>query len=417
VELAEVPALLILAGLAAYVVLGGADFGAGFWHMLLRGEDRAHTYRAMGPVWEANHVWLIFVLVIAWTAYPEAFGSIASTLAVPLFIAAVGIILRGTAYALRGHASGPREQRIFGAVFGVSSVLTPFALGTAVGAIAAGSVPVGNAAGAQFDSWTGPTSLLVGALAVTTSIHLAAVWLAADAARQERSELVRRFCRRAHVTGVVAGALALGGLIVLREDARRIFDGLTEGAGLAAVLVSGAAGAATLGLVARRRLEAARYVVAIAVAAIVAGWALAQQPELLPGLTVEEAAAPRSTLVALVVSAGVGALILVPSLALLFGLLLGGRFDARPEELGSLERAGQASPEPRPAARSGALRGVAPLTAVCAVAGTVLTVATEGGIGRVIGVVFLLTAVGAGAALVLPQVALDADPERAEDRP
>jgi cytochrome bd ubiquinol oxidase subunit II len=149
--LAEIPMLLALVGLATYVVLGGADFGAGVWYMLLPGERRRplrdHTYHAMGPVWEANHVWLIFVLVVVWTAYPHAFGAIFSTLYVPLFAAALGIIMRGTCYALRGAVSGPREERILGALFGASSALTPFALGAAVGAIASGRVPLGNASG------------------------------------------------------------------------------------------------------------------------------------------------------------------------------------------------------------------------------------------------------------------------------
>ena len=131
--LAEVPVLLILVGLAAYAVLGGADFGAGFWQLLGgRGERdkalREHAHHAVGPVWEANHVWLIFVLVVCWTAYPTAFGSIASTLAVPLFIAGIGIILRGTAYALRSGAGSAREQRRIEVTTALSSILTPFAL-------------------------------------------------------------------------------------------------------------------------------------------------------------------------------------------------------------------------------------------------------------------------------------------------
>jgi cytochrome d ubiquinol oxidase subunit II len=214
---------------------------------------------------------------------------------------------------------------------------------------------------------------------------------------------------------VLAGGIALGGLAVLHSDARHIFDGLTEGAGLAAVLVSAAAGAGTLALVARERLEPARYVAAVAVAAIVAGWALAQEPELLPGLTVEQAAAGDETLVALLVSAAVGALVLVPSLALLFGLLLRGRFDAVPQELGSLERAGSA-PEPRSGARPAGPRALVPLTAMLAPIGVVLTIATEGGIGRILGVACLLAAVATGSALVLPQIALDAAPEPGEDR-
>ena len=150
--LAEAPLVLVLLGLAAYAVLGGADFGAGLW-FLLSGRGRArhhlreHTFHAMGPVWEANHVWLIFVLVVCWTAYPVAFGSIASTLAVPLFIAAVGVIMRGTAYALRSGNPSPRQDSAIGLVFSLSSVLTPFTLGTAIGGIASGRVPVGNAQG------------------------------------------------------------------------------------------------------------------------------------------------------------------------------------------------------------------------------------------------------------------------------
>src|SRR5215210_5238903 len=175
--LAELPLALALVGLAAYVVLGGADFGAGVWYMLLPGQPRRplrdHTYHAMGPVWEANHVWLIFVLVVAWTAFPRAFGSIASTLYVPLFLAAVGIILRGTTYALRGWATDPLAERIVGVIFGVSSVVTPFALGAAIGGIASERVPVGNAAGDPWSSWLNLTSVLIGVLAVVSSAYLA----------------------------------------------------------------------------------------------------------------------------------------------------------------------------------------------------------------------------------------------------
>jgi cytochrome bd ubiquinol oxidase subunit II len=330
--LAEAPLVLVLLGLAAYTVLGGADFGAGLW-FLLSGRGRArehlreHTFHAMGPVWEANHVWLIFVLVVCWTAYPVAFGSIASTLAVPLFIAAVGVIMRGTAYALRSGNPSPRQDRAIGLVFSLSSVLTPFALGTAIGGIASGRVPVGNAEGDLLSSWLNPTSLMIGALAVATAAYLAGVFLAADAARQDDEILRSAFRRRALGAGVVAGAIALGGLAVVRVDASSLFEGLTEGGGLAALLASVVAGIATLALVARSQFEPARYTAAVAVAAIVAGWGVAQSPTFLPGLTVEQAAADNSTLVALLVGLGVGALILVPSLFVLFKLVLAGRFD------------------------------------------------------------------------------------------
>jgi len=355
--LAEAPLVLSLVGLAAYAVLGGADFGAGLWFFLSgRGRDRQHlrehTFHAMGPVWEANHVWLIFVLVVCWTAYPVAFGSIASTLAVPLFIAAVGIILRGTAYALRSGRPSPRQDSAIGLVFSLSSVLTPFALGAAVGGIASGRVPVGNAEGDLVQSWLNPTSLLIGVLAVATAAYMAAVFLAADAARQGDESMTTAFRRRALAAGVLAGVVALGGLAVVREDARSLFEGLTEGGGLLALLASVAAGIATLALVARSRLEPARWTAAAAVAAIVAGWGLAQRPTLLPGLTVEEAAAERSTLVALLVGLGVGALILGPSLFVLFRLVLTGRFDpdARISALGPGRPRGAVSSRSRPLA-------------------------------------------------------------------
>jgi cytochrome d ubiquinol oxidase subunit II len=408
-SLAEVPLLLALVGLAAYVVLGGADFGAGLWYMLLPGERRRPlrdlTYHAMGPVWEANHVWLIFVLVVVWTAYPGAFGAIFSTLYMPLFAAALGIILRGTCYALRGAVTGPTEERVFGALFGISSLLTPFALGAAIGGIASGRVPEGNAAGDAVDSWLNPTSVLVGALAVATSAYLAAVWLSGDAARGGRDELVGPLRRRALAAGAIAGAVALGGLVVIHADAERIYDGLTSGAGLAGLLGSAAAGAATMALVARGRLEPARWSAAVAVGAIVAGWALAQRPQLLPGLTVEQAAAGHATLVALLATMALGAVILIPSLVLLFGLVLRGRFDERPDEPGSLQRAGGTPAAPGPQApEPGPAAGI--VAAACAALGAPLTVLSEAGVGLAAGVVLLLAAIAAAAVFLVPRVTL-----------
>src|SRR5688572_803584 len=212
--LPELAVALLLIGLTAYVVLGDADFGAGFWDLTAGGAERGAPVRAMvkrgmSPVWEANHVWLIFVLVILWTGFPEAFGSIASTLAVPLFLAGLGIVLRGGAFALKGEAATIAEARALGAVFALSSVLVPFFLGAAAGAIAAGEVPLGNAAGDEWGSWTGAVPIFVGLVAVATGAHLAAVFLGADSHRAGRPELVDAFRARALGSGVVAGALAI----------------------------------------------------------------------------------------------------------------------------------------------------------------------------------------------------------------
>jgi cytochrome bd ubiquinol oxidase subunit II len=335
--LADLSAALMLVGLTAYVVLGGADFGAGFWDLSAGGAERgapvrAMIKRAMAPVWEANHVWLIFVLVVLWTAFPEAFGSIMSTLAIPLFLAALGIVLRGGAFALKGQAATIAEARALGATFALSSVLVPFFLGAAAGAIATGQVPVGNAAGDQWGSWTGALPIFTGLLAVATGAHLAAVFLGADSRRAGRAELVDAFRARALGSGVVAGALAIAGLVVANSDAPALYDGLTSGAGLACVIGSALAGVVTLALELRERFEPARYTAAAAVAAIVAGWALAQEPYLLPpGLTVREAAAPDATLIALLVAATLGMALLLPALTWLFRLALSGRLSYEEE--------------------------------------------------------------------------------------
>jgi cytochrome d ubiquinol oxidase subunit II len=329
----------VLLGITAYAVLGSADFGAGFWDLTAGGARRGGRIRgmverSMSPVWEANHVWLIFLLVILWTAFPVVFGSIFSTLSVPLFLAAIGIIFRGTAFALRGQAATINEARTLGAVFALGSVLIPFFLGAAIGGVASGRVPVGNAAGDLVDSWLNPTSVLIGAVGVLSGAYLAAVFLAGDSVRAGQPDLVRAFRARALASGVVTGAVALAGLLVLRSDARALYDGLTSGGGLVMVLVSGAAGVATLALVYRGRYGLARVTSAAAVAAIVVGWVLAQRPYVLPPkLTLAEAAASDATLSAVVIGVAAGMVILVPSLWWLYRLVLQGRLDQEFEPL------------------------------------------------------------------------------------
>jgi cytochrome d ubiquinol oxidase subunit II len=340
VHLYELPMICVLVGLALYVILGGADFGAGLWQLTTlvapgrtpaarerAAQIREHAHHSMGPVWEANHVWLIFVLTVTWTAYPSAFGAIASTLAVPLLLAGIGVIFRGAAYALRAGTDRPRELGVIDSVFSLASSLTPFALGTVAGAVASGRVPVGNAAGSLFGSWLNPTSLLVGVLAVVLSGYMAAVYLAADGARHDEPDLAERFRTRALIVGVLAGAVALAGLPIVHADAHRLFERLLTGPGLVGVVLSGVGGIGTMVLVARRHYDAARISAALAVAGLIIGWALAQQPLLLAHLTLAQAAAPRTTIIALLVAIAMGGVILFPSLALLFGLVLRGRFD------------------------------------------------------------------------------------------
>ncbi|HTA36703.1 MAG TPA: cytochrome d ubiquinol oxidase subunit II [Solirubrobacteraceae bacterium] len=423
-HLYEIPLIFVLIGLVLYVVLAGADFGAGFWQLLAgpHGERvRNHAHDSIGPVWEANHVWLIFVLTVTWTAYPTAFGAIASTLCIPLFIAALGIVMRGATYALRAGAQSSRELRPIDLVFALSSVITPFALGTVVGAIAARQVPVGNAAGALFGSWTGATPLIVGALAVATSAYLAAVFMAADAQRLERASHDRDDARslderplidglrtRALIAGLIAGAVALAGLFVLHADAHFLYARLLRGSALAVVIVSALAGVATLALVAANRFELARFSAAAAVAAIVAAWALAQRPVLLKGLTVQQAAAPRDTLVLIVVAVLGGALILFPSLALLFRLVLQGRLDhadgANDDAAGAAAAASPVRTRESldrliAVSRDGLLARAA---GVCLLAGFGFLTVAESGWAHAIGVVALLGFLIVGFLAVVP---------------
>jgi cytochrome bd ubiquinol oxidase subunit II len=383
--------LFALAGLVLYTVLAGADFGAGLWQLASgpgpRGRAiRDHAHHAVAPVWEANHVWLIFVLTVAWTAFPSVIGSLASTLTVPLSLAALGIIFRGLTYALQSATDAPHERRVIDTTFAVSSILTPFMLGAAVGAIASQRVPVGNAAGDLVTSWVNPTSILTGCLAVAVSAFLAAVYLAADAARLGEPDLERAFRWRALLAGVVAGGLALAGLPVLAHDAPHVYHGLTSGLGLVAVIVSGLAGLGTLALVWWSRFQLARVSGAVAVAAIIAGWAAAQRPTVLPGLTLHEAAASRATLVAVIVAVLAGGLILAPSLGLLFRLVLTGRFDPRAQTTSEpgdrTHQHGSTSPGV----------GSARLALIAVLAGFLLLTVLENGVAHGLGVVALLTA-------------------------
>jgi len=333
-------AVLVL-GLVMYSVLGGADFGAGFWDLTAGGASRGARVRgmlkrSMSPVWEANHVWLIFVLVVFWTGFPKAFGPVMETLYVPIFLAGVGIILRGTAFALRGEAATIGEARVLGATFALSSVLVPFFLGTTIGAVASGQVSVPADPDSPFSSWTNSTSLYIGALAVATSAYMAAVFVAADAVRAKLPDMVEAFRKRALGAALVTGAMAIVGIFILRDDARFLYDGLTSGAGLVVVIASAIAGLITIALLWTRRFALARFSSAAAVAAIIVGLVVAERPDFLPGeLTLDQAAAGDSTLVPLLVAAVIAVAILIPSLGYLFKLVLSGQLDQEFHPIGA----------------------------------------------------------------------------------
>ena len=322
---ADAVAGVLWVGITFYAVFGGADFGAGFWSLFAGSGERGERRRrlvdwAIGPVWEANHVWLIFVLVVTWTAFPVAFGSVFSTLFIPLSLAALGIVLRGAGFAFHRLAPGPRERAVARALFGIASFLTPFFMGTVVGAVASERVPVGNAAGDSLTSWLNPVSLLTGALFVATGVYLAAVFLVSDSRRAGDPELERDFTRRAIGAGLAAGAIALAGFFVFRSDARYIYDGLV-GEALPLVILSGVCGLGALALLLRGARRGVRELAVGAVVGVVWAWGVAQFPYLLPEvLTIKQGAGAGNTLTEVLVVFGVAALLVLPSIGFLYTL-------------------------------------------------------------------------------------------------
>jgi cytochrome d ubiquinol oxidase subunit II len=333
-NLADVIAGVLWLGTMIYAVFGGADFGAGVWD-LLAGRGRSGTAqrelidRAVGPVWEVNHTWLIFDLVILWSAFPGAFAAITSTLYLPLALAAAGIVLRGSGFAFRKVSHRLTGRRAFGLTFALSSIVTPFFLGTALGAIASGRVPP-TGGGDPIGSWLNPTSVAVGLLAVAAGAYIAGAFLTADARRTDPT-LVDAFRWRTFGAGVVAGGLAIAGLLVLRVDAPFLFDGLT-GSGLPFVLGSVVAGAVSLALCVVAGARWTRTFAVAAVAAVVLGWGVAQYPLLLPpDLTITAAAAPIGTLEALLVVTVAALVVIGPSIAWLLWLHQQSRLESKPE--------------------------------------------------------------------------------------
>jgi cytochrome d ubiquinol oxidase subunit II len=321
----DLTAAVLFIGVSAYAVFGGADFGAGFWDLVAGGAEtgrrpRAVIEHAIGPVWEANHVWLVFVLVVLWTGFSGVFASIFVTMFVPLSIAALGIVLRGSSFAFRKVVPAVAQQRIFGALFATSSIIVPFFLGAVVGGIVSGRVPTDGTAGDLWSSWTGPSSIVGGLLAVSVCAYLAAVFLANDAGRLGEPGLVGYFRRRAIGAAVVAGVLSAIGFLTLRRDAEHLQEHLT-GRALPLVLLSALFGTAALVWLLRDSLPRARFAAVGAVAAVVWGWGVSQWPYMLPTtVTVEEAAAPDPTLWTIIIVTVVAVLVVFPSLALLYVL-------------------------------------------------------------------------------------------------
>lgn len=322
---ADAVAVVMFAAVVVYAVFGGADFGSGVWD-LTAGDARrgAPTRRlidqAIGPVWEANHVWLIFILVFLWTGFPAAFAALMRTLAIPFWLAGLGIVARGAGFAFRKYAPTLRWAQAAGGVFATASLITPFFLGTIAGGVASGRVPA-SGTGDMWSSWINPTSILGGILAVSTCTFLAGVLLTAEAEKLGDSGLAQALGRKSLLGGVVTGVVVLAGIPTLARDGTTLVDGLL-GQALPLVLGSAVAGLAAMAQLSRQKHRQARASAAAAVGLVVAGWGAAQYPWILVDeLRIDDAAGANATLVGLLFASGLAAILVVPALVYLFRLI------------------------------------------------------------------------------------------------
>jgi cytochrome d ubiquinol oxidase subunit II len=336
-------AAVLLGALVAYALSAGADFGGGIWDLLASGprrrEQRALVERAIGPIWEANHVWLILVVVVLFTAFPPAFAAISTTLFGPLVLLLLGIVLRGAAFTFRAY-DRPRDavQERWGLVFSASSVLAPLVLGVVVGALASGRLRVAPDATplAGAGAALSPFTITTGLFACALFAFLAATYLAVEA----RGELAEDFRRRALAAAAAVLLLAAAAAALSRSHAPLVFRGLTRRAWSMPLHLATAVTALTaLAALVGRRFRLARAAAAAQVALIVAGWGASQYPHLVvPDVTIAGASAPRSVQIALLAALAVGALVLFPSLYLLFRVFKGDRpfavVDRRPRPRG-----------------------------------------------------------------------------------
>ena len=315
---------VMIASLVLYALLGGADYGGGVWDLFAFGprarRQQELIAKAISPVWEANHVWLILVIVILFTAFPPAFAVIATALHIPITLLLIGIVLRGTAFTFRTYDVQRYDvQRRWSLVFSIASIITPILLGTILGAIASGTIRVENGmvTSGFFQSWLAPFPIAVGFFALTLFAFLAAVYLTLETSERELQE---DFRRRALLSGVVVGLLALLVFVLSKSGAPAVRAGISRtwwALGLHLFTAIFATGAFyTLWT---RRYALARVCAAGQVTLILLGWAFAQYPNLVePDISIISVAAPRITLQLLLGALVAGAVLLFPSYYYLF---------------------------------------------------------------------------------------------------
>jgi cytochrome bd ubiquinol oxidase subunit II len=321
---------MLLVALVLYAVLGGADYGGGVWDLLASGpragEQRRLIEGAIGPVWEANHVWLIFMIVLLFTAFPHAFAALSTALHIPLTLMLLGIVLRGTSFTFRQyHRQDDPVQQRWGRLFAISSVFTPVMLGICIGAISTGSIRVqdGTVTSGFLRPWLGLFPFAVGLFAVALFAFLAAVYLTVEATDEALRE---DFRRRALAAAVATGALALTVYLLSYETAPLVRVGLTHRPWSWPLhIITGLFALGTIGALWRRRFQLARVLAVGQIGLILGGWALSLYPFLVPpDISIIQAAAPLSVLRPVLWGTALGLLILAPSFLYLFRVFKGG---------------------------------------------------------------------------------------------
>lgn len=327
-NIAVIALAVLWLALIAYAVLGGADFGAGIWDLFATGSQRQRhrqlINQAIGPVWEANHVWLIFLIVGLFSVFPSAFAVLTVALFIPLTIALIGIVLRGAAFIFRTHEldASSHSADIWSRVFSTTSLITPFFLGTSAAAVASGQlvetngVPQTNLGSA----WLSPFALTIGAMAVTLCAALAATYLTQEASTRGESDLMLIYRKRALLMGAITAALGALGLLLSLSEAPQLWEGMFARA-LPVVIATMLIGLATAALLFWHRYGLARLMIILETAFLLGSWGLSQYPYIIPPhVTIANSANDPNVILTLLIAIAIGMAILLPSLYYLFSV-------------------------------------------------------------------------------------------------
>ncbi len=338
-ELSYIVAAVIVVAMMVYVLSAGADFGGGVWRLFTfgpRGQlQRDRLNAAIAPIWEANHVWLILVVVLLFSCFPRAFSAIMTALHIPLAAMLIGIVLRGSAFTFESYPAGAtRLQKKSGRVFAVSSAVTPLLLGVSVGAVASGQIKLDATTGHVqtnfIAEWFAPFPFAIGAFLLALCAFLSAVYMTVEA--RDEPELADDFRRRGlWATGAV-GVFALISLLLAKNGASFVYSGLSRGGSAVFFqIITGLSAIVAIGALIKRRYRIARFAAIAQVGLIVMGWALAQFPYLVyPDITIENAAAPDVVLRPILIALAIGSSLLLPAFYYLYRVFKAGK-ELQPE--------------------------------------------------------------------------------------